>query len=48
MILDSAYIVKSATLTPFNIIPSILCRYFTDLLKICIKKFDAVKLFLKN
>ena len=37
---DSAYIVQT-----FRWIISTLCRYITDILKICIKKFDAETIF---
>ena len=42
---DSAYFVKSTPLKSFHCIFSTLCRYVTDILKICMKKFDAEKIF---
>ena len=45
MMLNSAYIVKSTPFRPFNV----HCRYLAGiLLKMCMKKFDAVKLRLTN
>ena len=37
---DRTYFVKSTPPRAF-----ILCRYVTDILKLCIKKFDAEKIF---
>ena len=42
---DSTYIVKS-TPHSFHWIFSTLCRYVTGVLKMCMKKFDAEKIFL--
>ena len=42
---DSTYFVKSTPLKSFHWIFLTLCRYVTDILKMCIKKFDAEKLF---
>ena len=42
---DSAYFVKSTPFKNFHLIFSALCRYVTDIMKICIKKFDAEKIF---
>ena len=38
---DSAYFVKSTPPRAFIRSFSTLCRYVTDILKMCIKKFDA-------
>ena len=41
---DNVYIVKSTPLRAFT--GSFQhCRYFTEILKMCLKKFDAEKLF---
>ena len=42
---DSTYFVKSTSLKSFHWIFSTLCRYVTDILKMCMKKFDAEKIF---
>ena len=45
---DSAHFVKSTPLKSFHWIFSAFCRYVTDILKMCMKKFDAEKYFLTN
>ena len=42
---DSAYFVKSTPLRAFIRSFSILCRYVTDILKMCMTKFDDEKIF---
>ena len=42
---DSAYFVKSTRPRTYIGSSSTLCRYVTDILKMCTKKFDAEKLF---
>ena len=42
---DSAHFVKSAPLRVFTAIFSTFCGCVTDVLKICMKKFDAEKIF---
>ena len=42
---DSTYFVKSTSLRAFTGSLPTLCRYVTDILKICMKKFDADKVF---
>ena len=41
---DRAYFVKSSPLVAFTVF-SVLCRYVTDIMKMCIKKFNAEKIF---
>ena len=41
---DRAYFVKSTPLRALDLFST--CRYVTDIMKMCMKKFDAEKLFL--
>ena len=41
---DSVYFVKSTPLRAFTGSFLTLCRYVTEILKMCMKKFDAEKL----
>ena len=43
---DSEYLVKSTPLRAFiGSFQHFQCRYVTDILKMCMKKFDAEKIF---
>ena len=42
---DSTYFVKSTPLKSFHWIFLTLCKYVTDILKMCMKKIDAEKIF---
>ena len=42
---DSTYFVKSTPLRAFTGSFKTLCRCVTDILKMCMKKFDAEKIF---
>ena len=44
MIHASVYFVKSTPLKSFQRIISVLCKYVTGVLQMCMKKFDAVVL----
>ena len=47
--IDSAYLVKSFSLKAFTgSFQQFADLYVTDILKMCIKKFDAEKIFLDN
>ena len=43
--IDSTFFVKSTPLRAFTGSFSTLCRYVTDILKMCMKKFDVEKIF---
>ena len=43
--IDSTFFVKSTPLGAFTGSFSTLCRYVTDILKMCMKKFDVEKIF---
>ena len=45
---DSALICEIKSLKSFHWIFSALYRYVTDILKMCMKKFDAEKIFLEK
>ena len=45
---DRAYVVKSSPLRAFTGSFLAHCRYVTDIMKMCMKKFDAEKIFLTN
>ena len=44
MIRASAYFVKSTPFKSFQCIISVLCKYVTGVLQMCMKKFEAVVL----